>query len=52
MVQLVEKLDIITFTAIINGQRIIVWEFENDFVIQLHLMECKLALDIEVVDIE
>jgi len=56
MVHLVQKLDVITFLAIINNQTIIVWEFENSFAINLHLLEranrVRLGLDLEDIEIE
>lgn len=54
MVQFIRKLDIITFLAIINHRTIMVWEFENSFVIHLHLVErnnrVRLGLAIEEID--
>lgn len=56
MVELVQKLDIITFIARINAQTFMVWEFENCFALHLHLIErrnrVRLGLDIEEIDIE
>jgi len=42
MIQLVEQIDIITYIANINGKKIVVYEFENDFVIFLHIEENRL----------
>ena len=42
MISLVEQKDIITYVAIINEKKIVVYEFENDFVIYLHLEENRL----------
>jgi len=42
MIQLVEQLDVITYLAKINNKIIVVCEFENDFVIFLHIEENRL----------
>lgn len=42
MIQLVEQIDIITYIANINGKKIVVYEFENDFIIFLHIEENRL----------
>jgi hypothetical protein len=51
MVILVRKLDEVTFVAQSNSKLFLVWEFENDFIIGLHLMERRMrfemGLDIE-----
>ena len=56
MVQLVQKLDIITFLAVANGQTFVVWELENSFAIHLHIIERRnrvaMGLDLEDIEIE
>lgn len=42
MISLVEQIDIITYIANINGKKIVVCEFENDFIIFLHIEENRL----------
>jgi len=56
MVYLSQKLDIVTYLAIVNGKRMLVWELENSFVIHLHAIEranrARLGIDIEDIDID
>jgi len=47
MVILVRQLDEITFLAKSKDKLLVVWEFENDLALCIHLMERKLLLDIE-----
>lgn len=42
MIQLVEQIDVITYLAKINNKTIVVYEFENDFIIFLHMEENRL----------
>lgn len=50
MISLVEQIDIITYIANINGKKIVVCEFENDFVIFLHMEENRLLSLIQKID--
>ena len=43
-----KQLDEITFLANIAGKYLIVFEFENDFALQLHIMEIKLKNKISI----
>ena len=52
MVILTQKIDIITYVAIVKDRRMIVWEFENELALWIHLQERKLLLDIEQRKIE
>ena len=46
MVVLEQKIDIITYVAIVNGRRMIVWEFENYLATAIHLMARKIEIDL------
>ena len=39
MIKLLLQLDIITWLAECRGKEFVVWEFENDFALSLHLQE-------------
>lgn len=43
--KLIQKIDCITFIAEIKGKRLIVWEWESDLALSIHLKERKLKLD-------
>ena len=47
MVILVRKLDEISFMAKVKDKLLVVWEFEGEFVLWLHIKENRLLLDIE-----
>jgi ABC-type nitrate/sulfonate/bicarbonate transport system substrate-binding protein len=43
--KLIQKIDCITFIAEIKGKKIVVWEWENDLVLAIHLKENALDKD-------
>lgn len=45
MIELVEQLDIITYRANVCGTIMIVWEWENDLALSLHLQSAKIEND-------
>jgi hypothetical protein len=47
MIILTQKLDEITYMAVVKDRLMIVYEFENELALCIHLQEIKLALDFE-----
>ena len=47
MILIIRKLDEITFMAKIKDRYMVVYEFENELSLSIHLQERKIALDIE-----
>ena len=48
--KLIQQIDIITFLAESQGKVFVVWEWENDFALALHLQERVLLDKLENID--
>jgi hypothetical protein len=52
VILLVQQLDIVTYLAIVNSKVMVVYEWENNLALHFHIIERKLVLDTETIEVD